>query len=83
MEKKICSTRFHNFRQVEAENKCRFPCIYRGLSQKSRLQIFSGTSKFRNSHNFHEIDKKSNRKPKRRTMILVTYAVLTILVSYA
>ena len=40
------------------------------------------TPKFKNRHNLHEIDKKSNRKPKRLPMILVTYAFSTILVNY-
>ena len=57
---------------------------YTGTYAKKRIDqtFFSGTFKFRNSHSFHEIDKKSNRKPKRLTMIPVTYAFLTILVSY-
>ena len=34
------------------------------------------------SHNLHEIEKKNTRKPKRLPIILLTYALLTILVSY-
>ena len=46
-------------------------------------RIFSRTSKFRVVVTIsQEIDKKSNRKPKRLPMIQVTYALLTILVSY-
>ena len=67
---------FHNFRQVEAANEFAY-CMHRDLCQKNRPEIFSKTSKFRNIHNLHEIDKK------RLSMILVTYALFeTNLVSY-
>ena len=83
-KRKICSTCFHNFGQVEAANEyADFLACTGTYAKKNRPEIFSRTSKFRNSHNLHEIDKKDNcRKPKRLPMILVTYALLTILVSY-
>ena len=55
-------------------------------AKKINQRYFSRTSKIQkhgcNLHEINKIDKKSNRKSKRLPMIPVTYAILTILVSF-
>ena len=80
-KRKICSTRFHNFRQVEAANEFAdfLACTRTYAKKKIGQRFFSRTSKFRNMVTIY---KKSKRKLKKLPIILVTYSLLTILVSY-
>ena len=43
--------------------------LHAPMPKISTRDFFSITSEFRNSHNLHQIDKKSNRKPMRLPMI--------------
>ena len=84
-KRKICSTRFHNFMQVSWSCNwiCRFCCVHRD-PKKIDQRFISRTSKFRNIITiFTKLTKRvNNRKPKRLLIILVTYSLLTIFVSY-
>ena len=52
------------------------------MPKKSSRDLFLGHLNSETQSQSSKIDKKSNRKPKRLPVILVTYALLTISVSY-